>query len=106
MIAVVLIWTLCFFLVILFECKGHFWAFWSTLDDLLTYCVDEVLLLRVMSISDVVTDCMILAIPIPIVCESLPHTTVAILMVVKIWKLQLTPERKLGIMGVFLLGSL
>ena len=67
MIAIVTIWTFGFFFTIMFECRLKFWAFWSTLDNLLTYCVDDVLFQKVLSISDVITDGLILSIPLPIV---------------------------------------
>ncbi|EPE32025.1 plasma membrane protein Pth11-like protein [Glarea lozoyensis ATCC 20868] len=89
MIGVTICWTLGFLFTYIFECRTKFWAFWSTLDDLLTHCLNDVFFQKVLAITDVVTDVLILSIPIP--C---------------IWKLQLNTERKLGICGIFLLGSL
>ncbi|QSZ32401.1 hypothetical protein DSL72_001975 [Monilinia vaccinii-corymbosi] len=89
MIGVVIIWTFGFFFTMMFECRTEFWAFWSTLSDLLTHCLDDVKFQRVLSVSDVVSDILILLIPIPIV-----------------WQLNLSFERKLGVCGVFLMGSL
>ncbi|KAA8570253.1 hypothetical protein EYC84_002565 [Monilinia fructicola] len=89
MIGVVLVWTFGFFFTMMFECRTEFWAFWSTLSDLLTHCLDDVKFQRVLSISDVVSDILILLIPIPI-----------------IWQLNLSIERKVAVCGVFLMGSL
>lgn len=89
MVAIVIIWTFGFFFTMIFECRTEFWAFWSTLNDLLTHCLDDVKFQKVLSVSDVITDILILMIPIPI-----------------IWQLNLSFERKVGVCGVFLMGSL
>ena len=67
LIAVVCAWTVSFFFTVLFQCGTNPWAVWSTLNDFLTHCSDEVLFLKVLSISDVVTDGLILALPVPMV---------------------------------------
>lgn len=65
MITIVGVWTTSFVFAFLFSCGTKFWALWSRLIDLLTYCADSSLIYRTMSISDVVTDIIILSIPLP-----------------------------------------
>ena len=63
-IGFVFIWMIAFFFVILFECKGHFWAQWDTLLALLTYCLDDTKIQLVFSYMDVITDVWILSLPL------------------------------------------
>ena len=70
MIGIVGTWTVGFFFTFLFECGTDYWALWSTLNDLLTHCVNDILFQKVMSVSDVVTDALILALPLPVVCSA------------------------------------
>ncbi|KAL8826762.1 MAG: hypothetical protein Q9191_003598 [Dirinaria sp. TL-2023a] len=65
LIGVVGFWMIAFFFTILFECGTKFWALWSTLDDLITHCLDEVMALKALTISDVITDGLILTMPVP-----------------------------------------
>ena len=68
LIAIVIAWTASFFLAILFECGTNYWALWSTLENLLTYCVDDTKIFKAFTISDVITDGLILAMPQYWVC--------------------------------------
>ena len=65
LIGIVSFWTLSFFFTILFECGTNFWALWSTLNNLITHCLNEVMALKALTISDVITDGLILAMPVP-----------------------------------------
>ena len=64
MIAIVIAWMLSFFLAILFECGINYWALWSTLENLLAHCVDDTKIFKAFSISDVITDVLILSMPL------------------------------------------
>lgn len=64
MIAIVITWMLSFFLAILFECGTNYWALWSTLEIFLAHCVDGTKIIKAFSISDVITDVLILSMPI------------------------------------------
>ena len=64
MIAIVCVWTLSFFLSILFECGTNYSFLWSTLDNLLTHCVNDTIIFKAFSISDVLTDGLILSLPL------------------------------------------
>jgi hypothetical protein len=67
LIGIVCAWTVSFFFAILFECGTNFWALFSTLNDFLMHCSNETVFLKVLSISDVIIDGLILALPVPIV---------------------------------------
>ena len=67
MIALILLWTTAFFFTVLFECRTDFKYLWSTLHDLLTHCSDDVLYQKAMIISDVITDALIIVMPLPVV---------------------------------------
>ena len=71
MIGLVTVWTVGFFLTVLFQCGQNFWALWSNLFDYLTYCVNDTVYLEVNCISDIITDVLILVIPIPMVRSGL-----------------------------------
>ena len=70
LLVIVTLWTFGFFFTVFFECGTRFWAFWNTLDDLLTYCVNDVAFQEGQAISDVIIDVLILLTPIPIVRNS------------------------------------
>jgi hypothetical protein len=81
MILIVVIWDLGFTLTFLSACRSNFRAHWATINTFL--------MMYALSISDFITDVLILLIPIPM-----------------IWKLHLPPVRKFGVMIVFLFGGL
>ena len=69
-------WTIGFFLAFLFACKGDFAAWWGSIVDFMTTCVDTMMLLYAFAISDVVTDIVVLLLPLPMVCSLwLSHIT-------------------------------
>ncbi|KAI1382875.1 uncharacterized protein F4822DRAFT_435250 [Hypoxylon trugodes] len=88
MIVTVVIWTLAFFFAILFRCGTQFWALWAPLKFLLANCYASTPMFQAFSISDVITDVLILAMPI-------------------YWtsRLHMTFSKKLAVCGVFLLGA-
>ena len=90
-IAIVVVWDLGFTLTMLCACRSDFRAHWSTTTskELTTRCINTFLMMYALSISDFITDLIILLIPIPM-----------------IWKLHLRARRKIGVLIVFLLGSL
>jgi hypothetical protein len=68
-IGFITIWMLTFFFVILFECKGSFWAQWDALEALLTHCLNDSKIQLVFSYMDVISDVCILALPLYPVSE-------------------------------------
>lgn len=88
MIVIVCIWTFGFFFAILFRCGTQFWALWAPLKYLLANCYSSTPMFQAFSITDVITDVFIIALPI-------------------YWtsRLQMTLRKKLAVCGVFLLGA-
>jgi hypothetical protein len=91
MIFIVVIWDLGFTLTMIFACRSNFSAHWATVTakEITVKCINTFLMMYALSISDFVTDALILLIPIPM-----------------IWKLHLPPMRKFGVTIVFLFGGL
>jgi hypothetical protein len=91
MILIVVIWDLGFTLTFLSACRSNFRAHWATVTakEITVKCINTFLMMYALSISDFITDVLILLIPIPM-----------------IWRLHLPPMRKFGVMIVFLFGGL
>ncbi|KAH8590154.1 hypothetical protein B0O99DRAFT_521821 [Bisporella sp. PMI_857] len=85
----VILWTMGFTVVFVFQCKLNFWALWSTLFDMVENCLQGVFLYEALTVSDIITDFLILSVPVP--C---------------IWALKLSRSKKAAICGAFLLGYL
>ncbi|KAH4063448.1 hypothetical protein HBI37_002090 [Parastagonospora nodorum] len=88
-IALVSIWTGGFCLAFMFSCKGEFAAFWTSAISLITKCVNTLELFFAFAVSDFISDCFIIVLPIPMILG-----------------LHLPVARKLGVLFVFLLGIL
>ncbi|KAI9666608.1 MAG: hypothetical protein M1821_004544 [Bathelium mastoideum] len=88
MVAIVCVWTLGFFFAILFRCGTHFWALWAPLIYLLQNCYLSTPMFQAFTISDVITDVLILTIPVYWVS-----------------KLKMPLTQRVGVCGVFLLGA-
>ncbi|KAK6614270.1 hypothetical protein H4I96_00591 [Botrytis cinerea] len=89
MIIIIIIWTLSFFFSILFICGTDFSAYWTSTIVEKAHCVDTDMLHNAFAISDVVTDFVIISLPVPM-----------------IFGLHLTVARKIGILAIFSLGAL
>lgn len=68
MMVFVVLWMLAYWFVHLFTCGTNFSAFWSTFEDLATKCIESLKMEYSFTITDFVTDFIILVIPIPLVC--------------------------------------
>lgn len=86
-VAIVLAWGIAFFFLYLFQCTPVN-ANWTTYAGTNRHCL-PVTLNYANAISTIVTDVMILTMPLPM-----------------IWGLQLPTRRKIALSGVFLLGAL
>lgn len=75
MILIVSAWSLSFFLSFLFACRGDFSAWWSSVVNFVSHCVDTEVLLLALAISDFLTDFIIVVMPLPMV-SSILHQTV------------------------------
>ena len=81
-------WTLAFLLAEIFVCGLHPGVLWSR-DSTTQGCANQLLLLLWFAITDVIGDIAVLSMPYPCIV-----------------KLQMNRREKLGISGVFLLGTL
>ncbi|KAG8527122.1 uncharacterized protein KY384_008551 [Bacidia gigantensis] len=88
LITLVVLWTLGFFLVQVFDCGTRFYVNWGRLSDL-QKCLSSFKQLLACSISDVIIDIFILILPMPL-----------------IWMLHMPPQKKIAVTGIFLLGTL
>ena len=89
MLAIITAWTIAFFFAILFICGTDFSAYWTSTKVEAANCTETSMLHNAFAISDVVIDVIIIVLPLPMV-----------------WRLHLTPGRKLGLIGIFMLGAL
>lgn len=88
MIILIILWTVSFFLITLFACRGNFSALWTSVETLLTMCIATLPAGLGFSLSDFIMDLMIMAIPVPMV-----------------WRLKMSNNRKIAVTAVFALGS-
>ena len=70
MIYVIIAWSLSFFFSYMFACRGHFAAYWGSVVDIIAQCFNIFELIYALSISDVITDAIILLFPLPMVCAT------------------------------------
>ncbi|KAI1126437.1 hypothetical protein F5Y10DRAFT_244750 [Nemania abortiva] len=89
MIVIVGIWSIGFFFAYLFRCGTNFWALWAPLMFLIEYCYDSKPLFYTLAISDVITDFIILSLPL-----------------FRVWRLNMSMAKRLALSGVFLLGAI
>lgn len=70
LISLVVLWSLGFFLVQVFDCRTHFSTNWGLLSDL-QKCLSSFNQLLAYSITDVIVDVFILVLPVPLVSINL-----------------------------------
>ena len=88
MISIVSVWTVAFFFSNLLQCFP-IWVNWESSGGLVDYCINTNMMYLAQAWTDVLTDMMILSLPIP--C---------------IWALQMPARHKVGVTAIFLLGVL
>ena len=81
-------WTIAFTFAWIFLCGTHVWIFWHSIARRKGNCVDTDPLTYGLAISDFLFDVIIISLP-----------------VTRIWRLELSPARKLQLTGIFLLGG-
>ena len=74
MILIVSAWSLSFFLSFLLACRGDFSAWWSSVVNSVSHCVDNRILLLALAISDFLTDVIIVIMPLPMVGSTVHQT--------------------------------
>lgn len=67
LIILVSLWTAAFFFTSLFQCRLDFWANYGSAMEIQTNCIDTTTMVFVLSITDFITDVVIICIPIPLV---------------------------------------
>jgi len=67
MMVVVTLWMIAYWLVHLFICGTNFSAFWTSFEALRTQCIETLKMEYSFSITDFVSDFVILIIPLPLV---------------------------------------
>ncbi|KAI0403838.1 hypothetical protein F4802DRAFT_271826 [Xylaria palmicola] len=88
MIVFIIMWSTAFFLTSLFQCKLYFSAAWTSPIAQLEHCISQPKIALALTITDFITDIIILVTPIPL-----------------IWQLNLKPTKKIAVTAVFLLGA-
>lgn len=91
MLAITAAWTISYFIVTVAACGSNISLIWTytSIKVLHSQCVQTVDVLLSYNVTDIVLDVIILSMPLPM-----------------IWKLNMTPNRKLAISAIFLLGIL
>ncbi|KAK2589608.1 hypothetical protein QQS21_012717 [Conoideocrella luteorostrata] len=87
MIGVIVAWTIAFFFETVFQCGSNWPMNWAPIFVFLAECTASLDVLTVFGVSDVVTDLIILAMPIPL-----------------IWSLRMPRKKKVAVTGIFALG--
>ena len=88
MIAIVVVWTVAFFLANVLQCYP-IWINWNASGAQADQCINTNMMYKAQAWTDVLTDIMILSLPVP--C---------------IWALQMPARHKVGVTSIFLLGLL
>ncbi|KAI1124348.1 hypothetical protein F5Y10DRAFT_249614 [Nemania abortiva] len=87
MIGIITAWSLAFFFATVFQCGTRWRMNWAPIAIFLTQCVNTLDLLTVFTATDIVTDFIIILMPVPM-----------------IWKLHMPTKRKIGITSIFMVG--
>lgn len=89
MIGIIASWSIAFFFATVFRC-GTYWALnWAPSTSFPTQCTDTLAIITVFSATDVITDLIILFMPVPI-----------------IWRLHMGLRKKIGVTSIFMVGFL
>lgn len=72
-IVIITAWVVALFVALLVACRGDFAAWWVSVDDLNTKCIDTLELENAFAISDFILDLIVIILPIPQVCHLRPR---------------------------------
>jgi hypothetical protein len=89
MIGVIIAWSLTFFFATVFQCGTRWDWNWSPIFFFLTKCTDTLAMLTVFTATDLLTDFIIMLMPVPL-----------------IWKLNMPTRKKVAVTAVFMVGLL
>ncbi|KAI1384571.1 uncharacterized protein F4822DRAFT_367163 [Hypoxylon trugodes] len=87
MVGVLIAWFLAFFFATVFQCGTRWTWNWAPIGIFLTQCANTLTLLTVFTATDIVTDFIIMFMPVPM-----------------IWKLHMPTKKKIGITSIFMVG--
>ncbi|GAP83924.1 putative plasma membrane protein Pth11-like protein [Rosellinia necatrix] len=87
MITLTVLWTLAFALTTVFQCGLRWELNWSHIGVFLTQCIESLDVLTVFATTDILSDLIIIAMPVPL-----------------IWRLHLPTRKKIALNSVFLIG--
>lgn len=62
------VWAVAFFFAFAFVCGTHFSANWGSAEDIVVYCQGGQAAEKGLAISDLITDVLVIGLPIPMVC--------------------------------------
>ena len=79
MIGIVTAWSVAFFFATVFQCGVDWKLNWAPIEVFLTQCSNTLDMLSVFTATDILTDLMIIAMPIPMVCQVLRDTISTVL---------------------------
>lgn len=85
----IVVWTITFFFLFVFNCGSNIWAQWSTVNDFITRCPNASKYLAGLAISDFLMDLVVILLPIPMIS-----------------RLNMDLKKRLLLIGVFMLGLL
>ena len=77
MIGVIIAWSMTFFLATVFQCGVNWSLNWAPIGMFLTQCSNTLNMLTVFTATDIITDLIIIFMPVPMVCERLARAVVA-----------------------------
>ncbi|KAI1810426.1 hypothetical protein GGS20DRAFT_186211 [Poronia punctata] len=87
MIGVIIAWTVAFFFATVFQCGTEWSKNWAPIFVFLTQCTNTLNMLTVFTVTDIVTDLIIILMPLPLT-----------------WRLHMHTRRKIGVSAIFLVG--
>ena len=67
MIGIIAAWTVAFFFATVFQCGTKWYLNWAPIWDFLRGCDDTLTVLTVFTVTDILTDLIIIAMPVPMV---------------------------------------
>ncbi|KAL9057863.1 MAG: hypothetical protein Q9162_002093 [Coniocarpon cinnabarinum] len=105
-IATIVLWTITFELLIIFDCRGHISSNWASSGEEAANCPVGFTSEYGLAISDLILDVFIFLIPLPLVSLLSPDQSRTILISLsKTLRLQLSIKCKFAVCGIFLLGA-
>ena len=69
MVGTIIAWSVIFFLATVFQCGTNWSLNWAPITLFLTECSNTLNMLTVFTATDIITDVIIIAMPIPMVCK-------------------------------------